>query len=424
MASETSTSHIVAGHRMHLVSQRFPRPRLEDVADAVTAELSRPDVARILGGKRTAAVAVGSRGIAGIVEIVTSVVDGLRARDLEVFVVPAMGSHGGATATGQLAVLAHLGITESAIGAPIRSSMDVVEIGSVASPHGREVPLVMDALAWSEADVVIPVNRVKPHTGFKGPIESGICKMLAIGLGKHAGASRLHDEGYEVFDRLILDAGSSIIATGKVGFGLAVVENAYGEVSVVEAIPSERIVEREQQLLTEARGLMPRLLMPEVDVLVVEWFGKNVSGVGMDANVTGRGELGVALPGFEGPVISRIVVLGLTEETGGNAHGIGLADVITRRVFDQIDREATWINSVTAGSLACGRIPIALPSDDDAVLAAIHSLPGVAPFQARIVRIRDTLHLTEVAVSENLVDVCLSTQGCEPAGPWNGTWSE
>lgn len=408
----------------HRVRQRFDRPRLDDVAGALRAQLAAPGVAATLDGVRSVAVAVGSRGIAGIVDIVRTLVSGLGDRGLDVFVVPAMGSHGGATADGQRAVLSHLGITEASVGAPIRTTMDVVEIGSVASPHGHDVPLVMDAIAWSEADVVIPVNRIKPHTGFRGPIESGICKMLAIGLGNHTGARRLHDEGYEVFDRLILEAGRAILATGHVAFGVGVVENAYGEVSQIEAIPADRVVEREQELLAGARRLMPRLLMPEIDVLVVEQFGKNISGVGMDANVTGRGELGVALPEFDGPAISRIVVLGLSAETGGNAHGIGLADVITRRAFDQIDREATWINSVTAGSLACGRIPIAMPSDDEAVGAAIHSLPGVAPSAARIVRIRDTLHLTEIAVSENLIAVCDATPGCESGGAWDGNWSE
>jgi len=159
-------------------------------------------------------------------------------------------------------------------------------------------------------------------------------------------------------------------------------------------------------------------------VLVVERFGKNISGVGMDANVTGRGEMGVALPQFDGPAIARIVVLGLTDETEGNAHGIGLADVITRRAFDQIDRAATWVNSATAGSLACGRIPIAMPTDEEAILVATHSLPGVGPGDARIVRIKDTLHLTEIAMSANLVEVCRSTPGCELGGPWDGTWSE
>jgi len=407
---------------MHRVIQHFPRPRLLDLPAAIRAELDRPDVAARLESLETVALAVGSRGIAHLPEMVTALVATLQTRGLEVFIVPAMGSHGGATSEGQEAILAHLGITATDVGAPIRSAMDVVEIGAIVSPHGHEVPVLWDRIAWTEADAVIPLNRIKPHTGFRGPVESGLCKMLAIGLGKHLGAARLHGEGYVVFDRLILEAGRAVVATGRVAFGVGVVENAYGEIARIEAVLGDRIPDREPELLDEARRLMPRLLMPEVDVLVVEEFGKDISGVGMDANVTGRGETGVALPRFDGPVIHRIVVLGLTEAAGGNAHGIGLADLITQRAFDQIDLNATWINSLTAGSLAAGQIPIALPSDDAAIAAAAGSIPGLAAAAARMVRIRNTLHLTEIAVSDNLIEVCRSTPGCELAGIWDGTW--
>lgn len=371
---------------------------------------------------RRVAVAVGSRGIAGLPMMVGAIVAGLDELGVESVIVPAMGSHGGATAEGQRAVLAHLGVTPETVGAPIHSSMEVVEIGTVRSPLGRTVPLNFDAFAWRETDAVIPVNRIKPHTGFRGPIESGLCKMLAIGLGKHAGAGRLHAEGYGVFDRLILEAGREILSAGRIAFGVGIVENAYEETALVEAIPADRIVEREQELLEEARRLMPRLLMGEVDVLVVERFGKNISGIGMDANITGRGELGLPLPRFDGPRIGRIVVLRLTPETTGNAHGIGLADVITQHAFDQIDLEMTWVNSLTAGSLACGRIPIAVPGDDEAIAAAVGAVPGKPADEVTIVRIRDTLSLSEIAVSDNLAVACQGTDGWEPAGPWDGSW--
>ncbi|MBI5157943.1 MAG: DUF2088 domain-containing protein [Acidimicrobiia bacterium] len=407
---------------MHRVIQHFPRPTLPDLGAAIRAELDRPEVAARLEPLHTVALAVGSRGIAHLAEMVTALVAALRSRGLDVFIVPAMGSHGGATAAGQEAVLAHLGVTTERAGAPIRSSMETVEIATVASPHGHDIPVMWDAIAWREADAVIPVNRIKPHTGFRGPVESGLCKMLAIGLGKHAGARVLHGEGYVVFDRLIHDAGRAIVATGRVAFGLGIIENAYGDVSLIEAVPADRIPEREPELLDQARRLMPRLLMPAVDVLVVEEFGKDISGVGMDANITGRGETGGALPRFDGPVITRIVVLGLTEAAGGNAHGIGLADLITQRAFDQIDRNATWINSLTAGSLAAGKTPIALPTDDEAIAAATRSLPGIAPEAARVVRIKNTLHLTDIAVSDTLLETCRATPGCEVVGSWDGTW--
>ena len=406
---------------LYRVRQTFPRPRLEDVEQVVAEEMARPDVLATLDGLHSMALAVGSRGIAGIDRIVAAFVEALRAAGVDPFIVPSMGSHGGATAEGQEAVLAHLGVTEASVGAPIRSSMATERIGTVASPHGHEVPVFMDALAL-EADAVIPVNRVKPHTGFKGPIESGLCKMLTIGLGKHDAAGRFHREGYGVFDRLILEAGRSIIDHGHVAFGLAIVENAYDETAVIEAIPAPAIVEREQDLLEAARRLMPRIHTDRIDVLVVERFGKDISGIGMDANVTGRGELGLALPGFEGPDIARIVVLDLTDATDGNAHGIGLADVITRRLHGRIDLNTTWINSVTAGSLPCGRIPPALGTENGAVMAAASAVPGVAPGEARIVRIRDTLSLTEIAVSENLRDEMDGHESCEVVGLWDESW--
>jgi hypothetical protein len=407
---------------MHRVIQHFPRPRVAAPAEAVEAALELPEVAARLEGLGTVALAVGSRGIAHVAEIVSALVAALRRRGLEVFIVPAMGSHGGATPEGQEAVLAHLGITAATVGAPIRSAMDVVQIGTAPSPHGFDIPVVMDAIAWNEADAVIPVNRIKPHTGFRGPVESGLCKMLAIGLGKHAGARNLHGEGYEVFDRLVHDVGRVIVATERVAVGLGILENAYGDIARIEAVPGDRIPDREPELLDEARRLMPRLLMPEVDVLVVEEFGKDISGVGMDANVTGRGETGGALPRFDGPIIRRIVVLSLTEAAGGNAHGIGLADLITQRAFDQIDRNATWVNSLTAGSLAAGHIPIALPTEKEAIEAATHAVPGTKPEAARIVRIRNTLHLSEIAVSDTLAETCRSIPGCEVVGTWDGTW--
>jgi hypothetical protein len=407
---------------MYRVVQRFARPRLDDVEAMVDAQLARSDVAAALAGRRRTALAVGSRGIAGIEGIVRATVRALRRTGREVFVVPAMGSHGGATAAGQEQVLSHLGVSEDTVGAPVRSSMDTVVVGSVLSPLGGDVPLYMDALARREADAVIPINRIKPHTGFRGPVESGLCKMLVIGLGKHVGAARMHREGYGAFDRLMVEGARAVLADGHVPCGIAVVENAYGEAALLEAVPADGLVSREQELLAAARRLMPRVLLPDVDVLVVERFGKDISGIGMDANVTGRGETGAALPGFDGPRIARIVVLNLTEGSDGNAHGIGLADVITERFLGDVDHRSTWINSVTSGSLACGRIPPALPDDDQAIMAAAGAVPGVAAAGARMVRIRDTLHLFEIAVSANLVDAAAAIEECAVQGVWDGRW--
>ncbi len=407
---------------MHRVRQQFDTQHVPDVAAAVRDQLDQPAIAATLETGRTAAVAVGSRGIANIQSIVGTLVEQLQARGLKVFIVPSMGSHGGATAEGQTKVLAHLGITERTMGVPIRSSMEVVEVGTTRSSHGNDVPVYMDKIACEQADLVVPVVRIKPHTGFKGPVESGICKMITIGLGKHVGCSLLHREGMGVFDDLIPKAGRIVLQTGKIGFALCLIENAYEQMARVEAVAPEGAVEREGELLVEAKRRIARLLMPRIDVLVVEEFGKNISGVGMDANVTGRGELGGALPGFDGPQIERIVVLGLTEETYANAHGIGLADVITQQAFDQINPQVTWTNTLTAGSLGCGRLPIALPTTDQAIMAAASCVFGVKTADARIVRIKNTLCLTEIAVRESLLDTIAQTSGCELVGPWDGRW--
>jgi protein-S-isoprenylcysteine O-methyltransferase Ste14 len=408
---------------MYLVRQEFARPRVTDVAEAVRSQLRRPEILATLAGKRRVAVAVGSRGIAGLQALVGALITGLREAGVDPFIVPSMGSHGGATAEGQVQVLAHLGITESSVDAPIRSSMEVVEVGEVVSPSGAAVPVFMDAVARTEADCVVPVNRIKPHTGFRGPVESGLCKMLTIGLGKHEGARTLHRRGYGAFDPLILEAGCAVLATGHVAFGLATVENAYEEPALVEAIPASGIVEREKALLEEARRLMPSLPLPTIDVLVVERFGKNISGVGMDPNVTGRGEDGLPLPGYAGPDISRVVVLDLTPETEGNANGIGLADLTTERLLEAMDRTVTWTNTLTAGSLACGRIPIALPTDEEAIGTALATVPGVDPKEASLVRIKDTLHLSEFAVSESLTGQLEGAANCRVVGRWDGTWT-
>lgn len=408
--------------KMYGVGQRFDPDHIADVESAAHAQLERLEIDTIIRSARTIALAVGSRGIANIAAIVRTTVAHLQRVGIDVFIVPAMGSHGGATAVGQVELLEHFGITEQSVGAPIRSSMEAIEIGSVQSRHGNDVKLYMDAIAHGEADLVVPINRIKPHTGFKGQVESGICKMLTIGLGKHVGCARLHREGMGVFDHLIPLAAQKVLETGKIGFSLAIVENGFEQTAVIEAIPAADTIVREPQLLEIANKRIARFLLPRIDVLVIDEFGKNISGVGMDANVTGRGELGGALPGFDGPAIQRIVVLGLTELTGGNAHGIGHADIITDRVFEQINHRVTWTNTLTAGSLGCGRLPIALPDERQAIMAAASCVFGVDADEAWIVRIKNTLCLTEIAVSESMVETVKKTPNCKLMDEWDGQW--
>lgn len=405
------------------VRQTFDPQRIEDVAAAVHAQFDQPAVADRLKPGMTIALGVGSRGIADIVDIVRASVEALKQRKVNVFIIPCMGSHGGATAEGQLNVLHHMGITEDSVGAPIRSSMEAVRIGQVTSTHGNTVELYMDAIAHAQADGVIPINRIKPHTGFKGDVESGICKMITIGLGKHVGCARLHREGMTVFDHLIPTAGKAVLDTGRVPLALAIVENGYEQPAVIEAVTGDQVIARERVLLDIAKDRMAKLLMSRIDVLVVEEVGKNISGVGMDANVTGRGELG-PMPGFKGPAISRIVVLDLSSKTYGNAHGIGNADIITQKLFDKIDTGNTWTNTLTAGSLGCGQLPVAMPDERQAIMAAAACVFGVSAAEAHIVRIKNTLCLTEIAVSQSMLDAVQQTDNCEVLGEWDNTWHE
>jgi hypothetical protein len=394
------------------VRQLFPKPQVADVIAAVRENMAKSAIRSTLRPGMKIAVAVGSRGISGIATLVKTVVDELHALGCHVIIIPAMGSHGGASPAGQQQILHDYGITASSMGVPIISQMSTRIVGALsfdestrqytANPDGAiSVSLAQDA--W-DCDAVVPIVRVKPHTGFRGAYESGICKMLSVGLGKHAGCSRYHREGYTNFSALIAAAAQIILSTGKIAFALAVVENAAEQTAVVEAVPAADIMTREPQLLQQAKALMPRLLIPHIDVLIVERIGKNISGTGMDPNITGRGESS-PFPGFDGPTIKRIVVLGITPESHGNAAGIGFADLITDDVYNAIDRRSLYTNVLTSGSLEAGKIPVTLPDESAAIRAAISCIPGTAFDDVTLVRIKDTLHLEEISISENLLPV-------------------
>jgi hypothetical protein len=381
--------------RMIRVRQRFDSPVIDDVDAAVRAAMAP---VQVLPGKQSYALAVGSRGIAQLPTVVRALVAALKEKGGDVLIVPAMGSHGGATAEGQRDVLARLGVDEQTVGAPVRATMEAIRIGQALG-----VDVFMDVRAMC-SHWIIPIARVKPHTGFRGPVESGICKMLAIGLGKHIGCTQIHRQGYERFPALIPAAAQVALDTGKIPFALALIENAREQLAHIELVPGPSVMTREPELLNIARGLMPRLLMPEIDVLVVEEIGKDISGVGMDSNVTGRGLSG-PLGGFTGPKITRIVALNLTTKTHGNAVGVGQADIITQKLYDAIDRTVTYTNALTSGSLANGKIPVVLPTEEQAIMAAASCVPGVRAEDARIVRIKNTLQLEELHVSENMVEM-------------------
>ncbi len=379
------------------VRQRFERHGLVDVAREVNEQLSREDVRAVLEPGSRVAVGVGSRGVANTARVVKTLVAKLKEEGLDPFVFPAMGSHGGATEAGQKAVLESYGVHEKAIGAPVRATMEVQQVARMADG----TPLYVDRFAC-EADGIILVNRVKPHTAFRGPIESGIVKMMIIGMGKIAGATVMHsDKGMDRFGDVLPEAARCLLPHIKFLFGLALVEDAYDQTACVEALLPDVLLEREAALLEMARAYMPRLYIDPIDVLVVDRLGKEISGSGMDPNIVGRNHRGIE--GFGRPVVQKIVVFDLSEQTHGNATGIGNADVITRKLFDKIDATATYTNVITSTYLDGAAIPLIMPGEKAALQVAIGSVPRVRPEDIRLVRIRDTLSLAEIQVSESLL---------------------
>lgn len=376
------------------VRQKFARPRENQPASAVNRELSRREIADSLQPGMRVAVAVGSRGLSGLTEIVKSLVGELKNRGCYPFIIPAMASHGGAMAEGQTAILASYGITESGVGAPVVSSMATDEIGRL--PSGISIYFDRTALT---ADAIIPINRIKPHTAFRGEIESGLVKMLCIGLGKHKGAATYHAQGMNSFPSLLEQVGQHILTVTKVVFGLALVENAYSEIALIKAVPAKTLIEEEKGLLRKARELMGKILFSHIDVLIVDEIGKDISGEGMDPNIIRR-LISQNVQNEDEP--QRIVVLDLTAKTHGNAIGIGMADITTRRLWSKINLADTYTNTVTTTMLSLGRIPLIADSDRQAIQIALSTVAKVSPPEARVVRIKNTKDLEEVAISAAL----------------------
>lgn len=378
------------------VSQRFDRPILDNPNATTMAEFCAFFAEHPQKSGNRVALGVGSRGIRNLAIIVRAAVDACRDHGLEPIVVPAMGSHGSGTALGQEAVLRALGITADTVGAPVCSSTEVVQIAETT--HG--LPVYFDRIAM-ECDAIIPVNRIKPHTDFAGAVESGLCKMLAIGFANHEGCSRIHQEGFSRFSRVIPQVVTLILDSAPILCGLAIVENAYDETAQVEVIARTDILSREAELLQIAYSNMPRLLFDEIDVLLIDEIGKEISGAGMDPNVMGRTTAGI-LAGYTGPTIRRIVVAGLSAHGGGNAIGVGLADFTTAALVEAMDTEATYANAIASGNPESGRIPPVMATTQDALRAALLTA-GITDWeQARIVQIRNTLDVSTVSVSPAL----------------------
>ena len=316
--------------RMIHVRQKFPTPKLDDVAATVVNEFKKPAVRNKIKPGMTIAVGVGSRGVNNIAECCRAVIDELKSLGAKPFVFPAMGSHGGATAEGQKEVLDGYGVIEDFVGCPVKSSMEVVELGKADDG----MPVYQDKNA-AGADAIALICRIKPHTNFRAPIESGIVKMLTIGMGKIVGATTLHTYGMDMFGELLPKTAKFIMSKANFIFGVGMVENAADETAIIEVVPQEQVFDREPVLLAKAKEFMPRLQFDEIDVLVVEKIGKNISGSGMDPNITGRNARFIEWN--MKPFVKKIAVLGLTPETHGNATGLGSADVITMKLYKDVD---------------------------------------------------------------------------------------
>ena len=382
--------------KMFRVKQNFENHKIDDVAAAVKMQIERPEIKRKISSGKTIAVGVGSRGVANINIAVKALVESLKDLGANPFVFPAMGSHAGGTAESQRTLLAGYGITEETMGVEIKSNMDTVI--PVVLDDGTKVHMDKNA---SEADGVIVINRVKPHTNFRGSIESGICKMLTIGMGKLNGASELHGTyPMSIFGTSLPNAASKLIEKIPFLFGVGMVEDAYDNTAIIEAIPAAELLNKEAKLQIKAKELMGRICFDQIDILVVDEIGKEISGAGCDPNITGN----KYEPGFEKPAVSKLVLLNLTDKTKGNATGFSAADVITKKLFDKIDFATTYANVVASSKLDGGKIPIPMATGDKAIRLAAKTLNGIDPLNARIVRIKNTLKLDEIFVSESMLE--------------------
>lgn len=382
--------------RMARIRQIFDSSRIGDPAAVLQRELEeKAGDCGDLTGKRVA-ITVGSRGIPHLADIVLTVIRFLQDRDAAPFIVPAMGSHGNACAEGQLEIVNSYGITEESMGVPICSTMEVVLLGTLDDG----TPVYCDRYA-AEADGLVVMNKIKPHTDFRGSHESGLAKMMAIGLGNHKGASMFHMMGMDTFPERLPKVARVFLEKLPVLFGVAMIQNAYDQLCVEEVIPAEHLLERETELLKTAKDRMGRFKFDDVDVLVVDEIGKNISGAGLDPNIVGRN---FSRNIHDGLRLQKLFIRGLSEETHHIGTGISLADITTRRCLNSIDFSAVWANAITATVIQSGAIPMYMENDREALMLAIRTCNGIDLRNPRVVRIKNTLEITEFEVSEAVLD--------------------
>jgi hypothetical protein len=380
------------------VRQNCSQPQVHDVPRAVSEAIRSSRITSRVKPGGSIALTVGSRGIAGINRIARAAVDTLKGLGFHPFVVAAMGSHGGGTAQGQRAMLAEFGVTQESIGCPIRSEMDTTILGT----NSFGLPIHFDKNAF-EADGIVLLNRIKPHTSFTGRYESGLLKMLTIGLGKHQGAEQVHKLGLPGLLKLLPEVGAYLLGKTPVVLGVALLENAEEKTARVVGVEPEDLLEVEPRLLDETRTLMARLPFDQIDILIVGELGKNYSGTGLDPNVIGRQRV-ETMPDLPRPIVTRLAVLDLSVETRGNANGIGLADLTTDRLVAAIDPRPMRVNCFTSNFLTRARVPLSLPTDRDLFTACLDTCWRIDPAEARMVLIPNTLELVHLWVTQPLAD--------------------
>ena len=392
------------------IHQHFDETRIEDIEGVVSAQFAREEVRKLFKPGAKVAVGVGSRGLDQLVRIVRAVISELKKLGTDPFIIPAMGSHGGATAEGQIEILAGYGITEEAVGAPVRATMEVVQLGTMDG----EVPVYFDRMAY-EADAVVVVNRIKSHTSLQTETQSGVMKMLAIGLGKHKGASALHSHGVKKIQRYIPEAARIIMEKTPFACGVALVENAFAKVCAIEVLTKPTVEAAEIRLLKYAKSLAPCLPVDKIDILIVEKIGKDYSGLGMDPYVIGRWKIW-GEPEPEKPNITTLIALDLSDASHGNAGGVGMADIIPRRLYKKIDFHATYTNAITATYLARVQIPVTVETDREAMEVALKVCGEPNLDRVRVVRIKNTLELSDLYVSQNIWEEIKNKEGITKTG--------
>jgi len=394
--------------RMVRIGQTFDRPLLEDAGCELRAKMQARDIGSLIHKGMSVAITVGSRGITQLPFLVRQVVDAVRTAGGEPFIIPAMGSHGGATADGQKRMLIGMGITEEVVGAPIRATMETVVVGT--SDNG--LPVHVDRYAC-EADGIVVINRVKPHVAFRGPYESGLMKMITIGMGKQSGADICHELGFGQMAINIPAIARVTIEKTNILFAVGILENAYHEVCRVEVLMKDEIEGAEPALQEEAKRLAPRLFFDKLDVAIIDEIGKDISGTGFDTNLVGRYHTPFA---SGGPQITRIAVLDITDRSHGNGNGLGIVDFTTRRAYEKFDFENTYPNALTSTVPLSVKIPMVLKNDRQAIQAAIKTCNILDKKSVRLIRIKNTVAVKEIEVSENLLPEVLASRYMQVLG--------